>query len=102
MFGREEVERDLSVMMGRDVDLPEGVVGFGAPETCPACGSQSVIWAVDSTEGREVHPLIWHETQRLADSWLCEACNAGWIEAAGDPKQITWVRPWWLASERAD
>jgi hypothetical protein len=93
---RDQAERQLSELAGTDIRLPERAVVSGGPTTCPACGSNQVTWAVVAAEGTKVHPLIWHATERLADSFVCGACDAGWIEP-DDPQPITWVRPWWLA-----
>jgi hypothetical protein len=30
----------------------------------------------------------------MADSYICRACDAGWVEP-DDPKPITWARPHW-------
>ena len=42
----------------------------------------------------EIHELVWHETEWMADSFVCRECWAGWIEP-DDPLPITWVRPYW-------
>jgi hypothetical protein len=55
------------------------------------------MWGCDPEQPRErheIHPLVWHETAWLADSFICQDCNAGWIEP-DEPKPITWVRPYW-------
>lgn len=75
--------------------LPDGVVPVGPPLSCPACGSNRVMWAITDAQalpGR-VHPLVWHKTQRLADTYFCGDCDPGRIEP-DEPAQIKWIRPW--------
>ena len=45
-----------------------------------------------------IHPLVWHPTEWMADSFVCGACDAGWIEP-DDAEPITWVRPYWRAGD---
>jgi hypothetical protein len=93
----EDAERVLSDLAGEDVHLGPKAVVYGAPEACPACGSRELMWgcAPDQMRTREeIHPLVWHETQWMADSFICRACWAGWIEP-DDPGTVTWVRPYW-------
>jgi hypothetical protein len=55
------------------------------------------MWGCDPEQLRgkdEIHPLVWHETEWLADSFMCRDCHAGWIEP-DEPETITWVRPYW-------
>jgi hypothetical protein len=94
---RGAVERDLSEIAGNEIRLPEGAVTHGGPATCPACGSRNLTWAVVGTDKgqEELHPVVWDETEWLADTFLCEECSAGWIEP-DDAAPITWVRPYWL------
>jgi hypothetical protein len=92
-----EAGRILSDLTGESVELGPNIVAHGGPTTCPACGSAKIEWAVqlhDVTE-EDVHPLIWHKTEWLADTWVCNVCQAGWIEP-DEPAPITWVRPYRL------
>lgn len=95
---REDAEQQLSEAVGRPIELPDNAVVTGGPQTCPACGSNKVKWGCSDFNERsreEIHPVVWHETAWMADSFLCMACDAGWIEP-DEPVPITWVRPWWL------
>ena len=81
----------LSFLMERRAEWKDGVI-------CPACGSKRIRWGCDPAEMRgraEIHPLVWHETHWMADSFVCLECEAGWIEP-DDPEPITWVRPYWV------
>jgi hypothetical protein len=86
------------------VQLPERAMVSSGPTSCPACGSERVIWGCDpDTQTRpleEIHPLVWHETEWMADSFICGDCQAGWIEP-DEPEPITWVRPYWRLGERS-
>lgn len=96
----DETERKLSAHFGTDITLPADAVVSGSPGTCPACGGKSVMWGCDPEQQRrkdEIHPLVWHETQWMADSFICRDCNAGWVEP-DDPQPVTWVRPYWLTT----
>jgi hypothetical protein len=87
----------LSDLTGKEVQLGHNVVATSGPSTCPACGSSNVMWGCDPEQLRgrgEIHPLVWHETEWLADSFMCRDCHAGWIEP-DEPETITWVRPYW-------
>jgi hypothetical protein len=92
---RDNTNRKLTAIAGQDIHLPDGAIVTGGPATCPACGSGRVEWAVFAAKGREAHPVVWHDTEWLADSFICMECNAGWVEP-DDPEPITWVRPYWL------
>lgn len=97
MIANDEADRLLSDLAGKDVRLPEGAQVHGSPAACPACGSDAVIWGCDEriTHTREsIHPLVWDETEWMADSYVCGACDAGWIEP-DEPEVINWVRPYW-------
>lgn len=92
-----DVEHGLSESLREDVRLPERAVVFGSPASCPACGSRRVIWGCDERQTRtrdEIHPVVWQETEWMADSFICQQCDAGWIET-DEPEPITWVRPYW-------
>jgi len=94
---REDAERELSDLTGKKIRLPANSVATSGPSTCPACGSVNVMWGCDPEQRRgrdEIHPLVWHETEWLADSFICRDCHAGWIEP-DEPETITWVRPYW-------
>lgn len=55
------------------------------------------MWGCATEQTRtqdEIHPLVWHESESMADSFICNTCSAGWIEP-DDPEAITWVRPYW-------
>jgi hypothetical protein len=93
---REVAEGQLSEALGREIGLPQGAVVSGPP-SCPACGTSEVIWGCDQRQTRmrdQIHPVVWHETQWMADSWVCLDCNAGWIQP-DDPGVVTWARPYW-------
>lgn len=95
---KQDMEHQLSEMLGEPVELGENVVAHSGPTTCPACGSSEIEWGCSEYQQREkdeIHPLVWHETESMADSFLCRACHAGWIEP-DDPEPITWVRPYWV------
>ncbi len=92
--------QELSDLAGRRIELSEKVEVLGGPTSCPACGSHEVAWGCSDFNQRtreQIHPLVWHETEWMADSFLCRACGAGWIEP-DDPEPIMWVRPWWVDS----
>ena len=94
---RGEVERMLSNLTDRPVHLPENARITSGPSTCPACGAETVMWGCDPTQTRsreEIHPIVWHETEWMADTFICRTCNAGWIEP-DEAVAITWVRPYW-------
>jgi hypothetical protein len=96
-LGRQDAERKLSSLVNKEISLPANAVVTGGPETCPACGSTRLMWGCDAQQTRsrqEIHPLVWHETQWMADSFICRDCDAGWIER-DEPEVITWVRPYW-------
>lgn len=98
-MSRAEAEEQLSIATGQTVELPENAVVERGPDTCPACGASEVVWGCSDFNQRtreQIHPFVWHETSWMADSFLCRACDAGWIEPDG-PEPITWVRPWWVA-----
>jgi hypothetical protein len=94
-----EGEADLSRIARTEISLGDGVIVSGSPSTCPACGAHTVIWAyggpTDNVPRERIHPVVWHDTENLANSYICESCSAGWIEP-DDPEPITWVRPWWI------
>ena len=93
----QDAETQLSEAVGRPVALPENAVVSSGPTTCPVCGSEKVEWGCSDyvTQSKEeIHPVVWHETEWMADSFVCRTCNAGWIEP-DDPETITWVRPYW-------
>lgn len=97
LMASDLAEDELSSISGKSVTLPAGVVVHGPPETCPACGSNQVMWGCDpdqKLDREEMHPLVWHETEWMADTFICGACDAGWIER-DEPEAITWVRPYW-------
>lgn len=98
---RAHASKELSALASEAIELGPNVVVFSSPTTCPACGSSEVTWGCDETviHGRDrIHPLVWHPTEWMADSFVCGACNAGWIEP-DDPEPITWVRPYWRISD---
>ena len=100
VVANEQAEEELSAIKGERVVLPKNAVVHGSPTTCPACGSSRVMWGCDpdQTVDREaIHPLVWHPTQWMADSFISQACNAGWIEP-DEAEAITWVRPYWLVT----
>lgn len=88
----------MSELAHNELHLPERAVMSRGPATCPACGGTEVMWACDQQQTREreeIHPLVWHETEWMADSFICRDCHAGWIEP-DDREPITWVRPYWV------
>lgn len=92
-----EVEGALSTSVGREIKFPDGSTSTAGPSTCPACGAADPLWGCDPEQQRpraEIHPLVWHPDAWMADSYICRACDAGWIEP-DDPEPITWVRPFW-------
>lgn len=91
-----DAERLLAVRFGKPVTLPQGAVVTSGPNTCPACGSAAVEWATTAVQldRDRVHPVVWHETEQLADSFVCTSCDAGWYE----PEPFRWVRPYWIIS----
>ena len=94
---RQEAEAELAQLAGERIGLPDNAVVHRGPRTCPACGSTEIEWGCSAYQQRtreEIHPLVWHETEWMADSFVCRACHAGWIEP-DDPGPITWVRPYW-------
>jgi hypothetical protein len=91
------VERWMSRRLHKAVRLGPNVVVSRGPETCPRCGSRNVMWGCDWEQTRtkhELHPLVWHETEWMADSYICRDCDAGWIET-DDLAPVKWVRPYW-------
>jgi hypothetical protein len=97
---KEVAEEMLSRIGGESVVLPAGSVVHTAPTKCPACGSSQIMWGCEPAQKlgqAEVHPLVWHETEWMADSFICRECDAGWIEP-DDPQPINWVRPYWRVS----
>ena len=101
MLTDSEAHDLLDGLAGKTIDLPKGAVVSEGPDTCPACGSNSVMWGCDPDQTRdreEIHPLVWHETAWMADTYLCQDCHAGWIEPDA-PEPITWVRPYWVEVE---
>lgn len=94
---RAEVERVVSDLLGEEIHFAPNVSVSTGPSACPACGAHDLLWGCDQEQTRtkaEIHPLVWHETEWMADSYICKECWAGWIEP--DPGQeITWVRPYW-------
>jgi hypothetical protein len=97
VVGRETAEAQLSQVAEHPINLPERVVVTSAPQTCPACGAQTVVWGCDPSVDRpltEIHPAVWSEHELMADSFICTTCDAGWIEP-DQPAAITWVRPYW-------
>lgn len=92
-----EVEQMLSDLSGDRVVLGDNVIAHSSPLSCPACGSSAVIWGCDDRihqTKEQIHPLVWHATEWMADSFVCGSCWAGWIEP-DEPEPITWVRPYW-------
>jgi hypothetical protein len=88
----------LSRLTGKAIELPQNSVAFTSPSTCPACGASDVMWGCDeqvTSDRNRIHPLVWHPTEWMADSFVCGACDAGWIEP-DDPAPIVWVRPYWI------
>jgi hypothetical protein len=101
VIGRDSAEETLSEISHKEIVLPPGAVVHGGPETCPACGSKNLTWGCDPELTRdrdEIHPLVWHETAWMADTFICQDCHAGWIEP-NDPAVITWVRPYWKVED---
>jgi len=97
---RAEVERRLGDAAGHPVQLPQRAAVSGPPAMCPACGSGRLMWGCDPDQTRdrdEIHPLVWHETEWMADSFICRDCDAGWIQP-DDAGPVTWVRPYWVVS----
>lgn len=87
----------LSRLAGGAIELGPNAFAFTSPTTCPACGSVAVIWGCDERviqDRNRIHPLVWHPTEWMADSFVCGTCYAGWIEP-DDPEPVTWVRPYW-------
>lgn len=98
---RNEAEAELRCIAQQKIDLPEGARVSGGPEECPACGAPDVVWGCGvevSITKEQVHPLVWHETEWMADTFICRTCHAGWIES-DDAGPITWVRPYWRLDE---
>jgi hypothetical protein len=97
VISRALAESQLSTLAGEDIELPQTADVHSGPSTCPACGSNDVMWgcAPEQTRTREeVHPVAWHETEWMADTFICRACWAGWIEP-DEAEPIAWVRPYW-------
>jgi hypothetical protein len=101
--GREVVpnhaaEKILGETFGEKVPLPDCARVLRGPSSCPACGAESVSWAYDESwqlrREDEFHPLLLDEIDRLAETFCCRSCLAGWIEP-DDLTPITWVRPYW-------
>lgn len=95
---RPGVESVMERLAGHPMKLPENAVGYESPSTCPACSSTELLWGCDEAvhdSQRKIHPLVWHETEWMADSYVCRACDAGWIEP-DEPEPISWVRPYWI------
>lgn len=60
-----------------------------------------VIWGCDDNviqDRDRIHPLVWHPTEWMADSFVCGSCDAGWIEP-DDAEPITWIRPYWRVGD---
>lgn len=94
---RAEAERQISDLIGRQITFGENVSVTLGPATCPACGSDDLTWGCGpevTLSEEEIHPLVWHETEWMADSYVCRNCSAGWIEHEPGVA-ITWVRPYW-------
>ena len=102
VVARDEADRVVSDLAGHPMTLPVDAVMTHGPETCPACGALTVQWGCDPDgDLREpIHPLVWHDTEWMADSFICLTCDAGWIEP-DRAEPITWVRPYWQVGERA-
>ncbi|HMS87783.1 MAG TPA: hypothetical protein PKE56_05035 [Acidimicrobiales bacterium] len=94
---RSEVEHLVSDLIGEEIRFGPDISVSAGPSSCPACGGHDLMWGCDREQTHteeEIHPLVWHETEWLADSYVCQGCWAGWIEPdAGE--EITWVRPYW-------
>ena len=98
VVSRVDLDRQLEALAGGPVSLPDCLRAYEAPSTCPACGSSEILWGCEDAvrrEGERIHPVVWHPTEWMADSYLCKACDAGWIEP-DEPEPISWVRPYWL------
>lgn len=98
-IAKSDAEDHLSDAVGEEVRLPDSAVVSGSPASCPACGSERVMWGCDDRQTRtkdEIHPLVWDADDWMAESFICEACDAGWIEREDAP--ISWVRPYWSVS----
>lgn len=98
---RAEASDALSRLAGEAIELGQNAVVFTSPTACPACGSSGVIWGCDEKvieDRNRIHPLVWHPSEWMADSFVCGACDAGWIEP-DDPEPITWVRPYWIVGD---
>jgi hypothetical protein len=96
-----EADQLLSELVGKESRLPDRAVMSRGPTTCPVCGARNVMWGCDPDQTREreqIHPLVWHETAWMADTFICRDCHAGWIEP-DDPEPITWVRPYWIEDD---
>ena len=102
--GREVVQHGeavdlLSGTAGARVQLPDQALVLRGPSSCPACGAASIAWAYDTSRQTrsedDFHPLLVDEIDRLAETFCCRDCSAGWIEP-NDVEPITWVRPYWL------
>jgi hypothetical protein len=92
----------LSRHAKQDIRLGDNVSVHGNPEACPACGSGHLMWGCDPEQPKEqleIHPLVWDDTELMADTFICRDCHAGWIEP-DDPEVITWVRPYWIVEEQ--
>lgn len=94
---KDVAEEELGQIAGGPVVLPDKAVVSRGPTSCPACGARRVMWGGDPEQDRErdeIHPLVWHETEWMADTFICRDCDAGWIEP-DEALEITWVRPYW-------
>lgn len=93
----EEADQQLSAIAGTPVSLGDHLAMTAGPESCPACGSSDLEDAlrhqIEGVGQRDVHPVVWGDGYGLADTYVCRACGAGWIEGF-KPHPITWVRPW--------
>jgi hypothetical protein len=91
---RAEAEQALSDGLADDVVIPPSARASRGPNTCPACGSSRIRWAstVPDFVESDADPLL-HDGQGLADVFVCDDCDARWIEPehAG---VVTWVRPY--------
>jgi hypothetical protein len=93
----DEIAATLTDLIGEQIEFSDRVVAYSSPKSCPACGASNVVWGCDETirHGRdEIHPLVWHESEWMADSFICSTCWAGWIEP-DQAAPISWVRPYW-------
>jgi hypothetical protein len=98
---RAEASGALSRLAGEAIELGPNANAFTSPTTCPACGSSDVTWGCDEKviqDRNRIHPLVWHPTEWMADSFVCGTCDAGWIEP-DDPEPVTWVRPYWFVGD---